>query len=271
MTSQTSDKKHLGPLLEFLRFVLDSDSSQTARFPKRINGVADIMRDTADSGVDSDSASLPHELRYEAADTSSDDQSPSLSRDDAPAPARDQERRKRSRSSDGDVAELAPGDSAPIDCELDAAAIGKGFVTSNYFDFSLLDLGVAPIVSPAATEMTKELAKQVKGKRCCYITPGTSAVVTGDVVDVDLSSDALHVSPDRGMSASLEWVHFKRVFQVPMNIAAVRDAAAARIQRIIEAARRGERTPRLSPVQVAVMPDEAPPPLPLPTPDESDQ
>ncbi|KAG5511869.1 hypothetical protein JKF63_07694 [Porcisia hertigi] len=91
------------------------------------------------------------------------------------------------------------GPNAPISCELDSMVAGKGCFTSKYIDFSLLDLGVEPIIASIEEDITKDVAKQLQGTRCCYVVPGTSMVVTGDIVDVSLASQAVLVSPDRGI------------------------------------------------------------------------
>ncbi|CBZ23137.1 conserved hypothetical protein [Leishmania mexicana MHOM/GT/2001/U1103] len=249
MTTGATDKKHLVPLLEFLRFVSERGRIQAARFPKRINGVTDLKCEPCDSGREADSLPVKHEFKCECA-YSSYDSSPSASRDTAVPVLPAQDWRKRSRSDD-EISEVIVGSSAPIDCELDSMTTGKGCVTSKYFDFSLLDVGAVPMIEPAVEVLTKDVAKQIQGKGCCYVLPGTSMVVTGDIVDVSLTSETVLVSPDRGLRVGLEWVSVRRVFHVPKNIAAVREEAAFRIQRIIEAERRGERTPRFSPVQLA--------------------
>ncbi|CAG9567229.1 conserved hypothetical protein [Leishmania major strain Friedlin] len=250
MTTGAADKKHLVPLLEFLRFVSERGRSQRARFPKRINGVTDLKCEPCDSGIEADWLPVKQGFNCEVAYSSSYDSSPSASRENAVSILRTEEWRKRSRSDD-EISEVIVGSSAPIDCELDSMTTGKGCVTSKYFDFSLIDLGAVPMIEPAVEVLTKGVAKRMHGKGCCYVLPGTSMVVTGDIVDVSLASETVLVSPDRGLRVGLEWVSIRRVFHVPKNIAAVREEAAFRIQRIIQAERRGERTPRFSPVQLA--------------------
>ncbi|CAM36740.1 conserved hypothetical protein [Leishmania braziliensis MHOM/BR/75/M2904] len=256
MTNGAAEKKHLVPLLEFLRFASEHSRSEPARFPKRINGVSQAISESSDSGVDPDSLSLPREFHGEVTYSSSNDRSSSASRDNAVFMSSTQERRKRSRSVD-EISESIVGSTVPMDCELDVMTAGKGCVTSKYFDFSLLDLGVQPIIASAVSVLTKDVAKQVQGMRCCYVLPGTSMVVTGDIVDVSVASETVLVSPDRGLRVGLEWISIRRVFQVPKNILAVRGEAALRIQRIIDAERRGEKTPRFSPVQLAESAEDA--------------
>ncbi|AYU75678.1 hypothetical protein, conserved [Leishmania donovani] len=260
MTTGAADKKHLVPLLEFLRFVSERGRSQAARFPRRINGVTDMKCEPCDSSIEADSLPVKHEFNGEVAYSSSYDRSPSASRENAVPMLPAEEWRKRSRSDD-EISEVIVGSSAPIDCELEFMTTGKGCVTSKYFDFSLLDLGAVPMIEPAVEVLTKDVAKQIQGKGCCYVLPGTSMVVTGDIVDVSLASETVLVSPDRGLRVGLEWVSVRRVFHVPHNIAAVREEAAFRIQSIIEAERRGERTPRFSPVQLAETAEELSSPL----------
>ncbi|KAK7195265.1 hypothetical protein NESM_000452200 [Novymonas esmeraldas] len=250
MDGADAEKKHLVPLLEFLRFVAERGKNQRTRFPKRINGVTGLKREASETGFDGDSPSLPLDYRYEDLYSSGDEKSPSAAEGSHLGASPTQERHKRSRSDDN-VTEARVASEEPINCELGSTMTGKGCVTSKYFDFSLLDLGVEPIITPSSQPLSKEVVKHLQGMPCCYVLPGTSMVVTGDIVDVSLTSGTVLVSPDRGIRVGLEWVSIRRVFQVPKNISAVREQAALRIQRIIDAARRGERTPPISPVRLA--------------------
>ncbi|KAG5508281.1 hypothetical protein JIQ42_08203 [Leishmania sp. Namibia] len=112
------------------------------------------------------------------------------------------------------------GSNVPIDCELDAMTTGKGCVTSKYFDFSLLDLGLKPMITPTASVLTKEVAKQMQGMRCCYVFGGTSLVVTGDIVDVSLTSETVLVSPDRGIRSVIIDPPYRALLLEGINLAA---------------------------------------------------
>ncbi|GET85505.1 hypothetical protein, conserved [Leishmania tarentolae] len=261
MATGLADKKHLVPLLEFLRFVSERGKSQAARFPKRINGVTDLKSEPYDHSGEAESFIVKREFSCEVEGGTRHYECPCISRDNAVPMLVGKHWRKRYRSGD-EISEAIIGSSAPIDCELDSMTTGKGCVTSKYFDFSLLDLGVSPMIRPGVEVLTKDVAKQIRGKGCCYVLPGTSMVVTGDIVDISLPSQTVLVSPDRGLRVGLEWVSFRRVFHVPKNIEAVREEAAFRIKRIIEAERRGERTPKFSPVQLAENGEDLSSPLP---------
>jgi hypothetical protein len=251
MAAPGTDKKHLVPLLEFLRFVSEQAKGNKNRFPKKINGAAELSRDFPYWESEPDSLSASPEYAVESANSGSYNNSPSLSQEGSASFTVAGERRKRLRSPESNHEVAADSANVPVECEVVVKTPDKGFSTTKYVDFSLCDLGLEVLIDVSRHNLTKEIAKQLTGVRCCYLLLGTSMVVTGDIVDVSITGESVLVSPDRGLKVGIEWVPLKRVFQVPENIGAVREEAAHRIERIIDAERRGEKTPRISPVQLA--------------------
>lgn len=253
----SADKTHLMPLLEFLRFVSARGGGKKNRFPKKINGVMDRELDLPDPESDQDSSSASPTNMIEITNGGECDYSSFIERDGPTTFATLSDRRKRLRSPESGSDVLIETTSVPIECEVVEKTPGKGCFTSKYFDFSLSDLGLTTLLDLRRQALTKEVAKQIQGVRCCYLLLGTSMIVTGDIIDASLTGDSVLVSPDRGLRVDIEWVSLKRVFLVPENIGAVREEAAQRIERIMEAERQGEDTPRISPVLLAKTPTAA--------------
>lgn len=254
MSASSGDKRHLVPLLQFLHFVAKRGKAPRNRFPKKINGGAELGKDFFDPNSESSLLTTPPDCLFDFVSYGSSDKSPSLSQNRSTTFTAAPERRKRAHSPERSSEALSDSASTPIECEVVAKSPEKDCFTSRYFDFSLCDLGLELLVDLTHQSLTEEVAKQIQGLPCCYLLFGTSMIVAGDIVDVSLTGGTVLVSADRGPQKETEWVPLSRVYRLPENIGAVREEAAHRIERIMEAERGGEMTARNSPVQLAENP-----------------
>ncbi|KPI82893.1 hypothetical protein ABL78_8091 [Leptomonas seymouri] len=260
MSHPSGDKRHLVPLLEFLRFVAQAGRDYRNRFPKKINGPADFVVGRPDFGSESDSSSASSDDR--AGFTKSDGRGhlSSVSQGGGVAFANASEGRKRLHSPELDSRTITETTQVPVACEVVVETSDKGRFMSKHVDLPLSDIGLVALVDIKHPILTTEVSKEIKGLPCCYLLLGTLMIVTGRIVDVNLTEETVMVSPDRGQRVRIEWIPLKRVFRVPKNIAEVREEAASRIEQIVEAERRGDQAPKFSPIQLAKYPDTTPSP-----------
>ncbi|KPA73566.1 hypothetical protein ABB37_09700 [Leptomonas pyrrhocoris] len=257
MSNRGGDKRHLVPLQEFLKFVCEARGARTARFPKRINGTSILQGQTRNTEVKRESSSSSDNA-VEPARSASHDNSLTVSQDVKVTTTNTVAHRKRQHSPESTAEALANTPSAPVECEVIEKTPGKGCFISKYVDFPLSDLGLELLFDLSRQRLTSEVATKLQGTHCCHLLLGTSMIVTGNIVDVSIKEETVMVSPDRGLRVGIEWVSLKRVFQVPENFEVVKEEAAQRIERIMEAARRGEKTPKTSPIKLVKKPTAAP-------------
>lgn len=247
------EKKHLTPLLDFLRFAMQSGRSDVLRFPKRMNGSKNIDSDSVKTEEDEDDpfdgSDSGGPMSQNCSTSNRDTSLTPLAGTAVPSVFATETVRKRERSCDESHRNSVSNRSS-IECEMLVKSGGKGQFTANYVDLSLDLLGMDPLCSERSRDSQKKNTKVLRGMECCYLLLGTSLVVTGSVIDINLQDDLALVCPDRGVEAGLEWVPVDRLFKIPKNIAAVREEVTIRVQKIVDAARRGDVTPVFSPMSL---------------------
>lgn len=222
-------KKHLGPLLDFIRFVSFEGRRETQRFPRRINGTGELISETLPEAR----GSLPQEselffLGEGEREYSEEKKEPFA----APGTLDEFVPQKRHRLEDEEEESDADIDGTlPVECEVITKGRGKGQYNTRYVELPLEEIGAQPFFALEADGVSKSALKRSLGQPCCYLRLGTSSIVTGRVVDVDTKDKRVQVSPDRGCDVDVIWIDATQLYKVPDNLEVIRRRAALRIHR----------------------------------------
>lgn len=235
MTSTHPDKVHLGPLLEFLRFVSQRGRESKSRFPKRINGAAVRLRDYSDSELDQESSNTPVDYATDFPLVESLGNSAFVSPDNSnPLPAV-ADNRKRSRSPFNELDTVSGTNSSLVVSGNVEKSPERRLLRSKFLEFTLGDLGLELLIDINRVDVDESAAERVKGMRCCYLLVGTSMIVSGEVTDVSLTEKAALVTPDPEIRVEKEWVPLGRVYVETKYVEVAREEVARRIKCILEA------------------------------------
>lgn len=252
MFPRTRDEKHLVPLLDFIRYVSYQGRRQRLRLPKRINGsqlkmkdlgqlpqqdtelsLAAIFSTAGSSRSESVKDTTPEDSLVgdelsglEAAVLAPDPVSfstPASASPHATPPLTPAVARKRSRS------ESPVGIPEPLQYEfLSHPVNSKGSsLIASYIDIKF--------VGCTLVAEDDEKLKKIMGRACCYLLLGTSVVVTGVVVGADPRLGQIQISPDRGCSAPMEWVHADRVYNIPADLPRLKVFVANEMRKALDA------------------------------------
>ena len=106
--------------------------------------------------------------------------------------------------------------------------VGKGWFTSKYVHVDLDHWGVAQLFEGGSPNFKFAAAKkELVGLPCCYLRSGSTVVVTGTVVNVEVHRKtglvvSMEVVPDKGIGGQPEWIAAKSIFKIPEDVQALR-------------------------------------------------
>ncbi|CCW69778.1 unnamed protein product [Phytomonas sp. Hart1] len=244
MSASEADRKHLVPLLEFIDFLRNFGARNGDRLPKRMNGPSQssglsfpelnffMKLDEYEKKSPRIETNFPDGItqftKIEARSTST---SMTFSDDDekeVPPP-----KRIRIKKEINDFALNKPS-SLSMEYELISRGTQKGVYLSKFVDFDLSLLGLIPLI--IADKIDRKLGKLALGKKCCYLLLGTSLIVTGIVVDVNIKEVKMQVSPDHGIDKEVDWIDVYRLYEIPDNLESVQRSVTSHIKNIMDMA-----------------------------------
>ncbi|ORC93294.1 uncharacterized protein TM35_000011710 [Trypanosoma theileri] len=216
-----ADKKNISrrnavPLIEFIQIILGQRNGEgKSKYPRRVNG-----RLVSDSLPKSQRSVSPVKLE------STEEYEPC---NIEPQPT-EVVRRKRRKSISDEVPETTFVRS-PFSCEI-LTKSSKGMYSSTYVDIDLSSLGLQRLTQGSVNSRKK--GKSLVGIRCCYLRLGTSLVVSGCIVEVNITDSTAQVVPDKGLCLDVEWVHLNKLYQIPENITEIRKTVSEKVFAILQ-------------------------------------
>lgn len=123
----------------------------------------------------------------------------------------------------------------PLQLEFLSKSSQKGVYEAKYVDLPLHTLGLIPLLADVEVPLERKFCKQFLGVKCCYLMLGSTMLVTGSVVDIDVKEGSMQVSPDKGLTAAVDWIEVYRLYHIPENLSAVRNEATRKIKDIMSA------------------------------------
>ncbi|KEG13739.1 hypothetical protein DQ04_00821170 [Trypanosoma grayi] len=207
------------PMVEFIRMLRDQrDQEGRTKFPRRLNGrLASPPLVKRENGncipIILESAQMEKEV--EDKDT--------LTVEPIEAVV---VKKKRPRSTPFDEKYETRFVPSPFACEI-LTRSSKGMYSSTYVDIELSSLGLEPLVRDIAESRRK--GKLLTGVRCCYLRLGTALVVSGCIVEVNVTDFTAQVVPDKGLRLDVEWVDIKKLYHIPDDLTEVRKTVSERV------------------------------------------
>ncbi|EKF32817.1 hypothetical protein MOQ_003326 [Trypanosoma cruzi marinkellei] len=119
----------------------------------------------------------------------------------------------------------------PFSCEI-LTKSSKGMYSSIYVDIELKSLGLHPLVQEVPT--TRKETKLLIGVSCCYLRLGTALVVSGCIVEVNITDYTAQIVPDKGLCLDVEWVNLKKLYRIPDNLTDIRRIVSEKVYAIIQ-------------------------------------
>ncbi|KAH9598960.1 hypothetical protein LSM04_004568 [Trypanosoma melophagium] len=209
-------RRNAVPLIEFIQMILGQRSREgKSKYPRRLNGRLA-------------SKSLP-KVQRSVSPVKGENTQECEHCNIEPQPTKVL-RRKRRRSTSDEVSETCFVRS-PFSCEI-LTKSSKGMYSSTYVDIELSSLGLQRLTQGEVNSRRK--GKLLVGIRCCYLRLGTSLVVSGCIVEVNITDSTAQVVPDKGLSLDVEWVPLNKLYQIPENITEIRKTVSEKVFTILQ-------------------------------------
>ncbi|KAF5221729.1 hypothetical protein TcYC6_0002910 [Trypanosoma cruzi] len=215
--NRTVSRKNAVPLVEFMRLLRNQSSNEGRKiFPRRYNGrLATPSMPMVQKNIISQELKFTEEvetLKYEPQ-------------------RKNWVRGKRRRSPSIDNLLQMKFLRSPFACEI-LTKSSKGMYSSTYVDIELKSLGLHPLVQEFPT--TRKETKLLIGVSCCYLRLGTALVVSGCIVEVNITDSTAQIVPEKGLCLDVEWVSLKKLYCIPDNIRDVRRIVSEKVYAIIK-------------------------------------
>ncbi|CCW64031.1 unnamed protein product [Phytomonas sp. EM1] len=242
MLASQTDSKHLAPLLEFIRYLRNLRTHVEGRLPRRLNGPSQFTSlpfprlsfSLKEDKLEGESSQYVDDF------SEGNIQSPEIeakSNSTSVAPSEEDEKEiqplKRMRIKEepsGFV--LLESSCLPMEYQLMSKGTQKGVYMAKFVDLDLSVYGLTPL--KVADRVDKKFAKLAMGERCCYLLLGTSLIVTGVIVAVDIKEEKMQVSPDRGLNTDVEWIEMFRLYEIPVDLESVQRSVTAHIKKTMD-------------------------------------
>ncbi|ESL06194.1 hypothetical protein TRSC58_06135 [Trypanosoma rangeli SC58] len=210
-------RKNTSPLVEFIKTLRNqSKSGEKTVFPRRYNG---RLVEVSVPNIKTDFSPPEWEIT-DAVKTLIDEPKPN-----------NLVRRKRRRSLSMNDLKQVKFMRSPFACEL-LRKSSKGMYSSTYVDIELTTLGLQPLVRDIP--VTRKESKALIGISCCYLRLGTALVVSGCIVEVNITDSTAQIVPDKGLCLDVEWVNLKKLYRIPEDITEVRKIVSERVFTVLQ-------------------------------------